>query len=106
MLHRYLLTEVDRLLWIPSCTSGAEQIWRRIEAVVLSTCTHVDHRLTNQSLVDVVAMVKQSLLQRTSSAAVYMLLGALPLEAELHKRRLSLLNSVITSDNECLRGLI
>ena len=35
-----------------------------------------------------------------------MLLGALPLEAELHKRRLSLLNSVITSDNKCLRGLI
>ena len=48
----------------------------------------------------------QSLPQRTASAAVYMLLGALPLEAELHKRRLSLLNSVITSDNECLRGLI
>ena len=48
----------------------------------------------------------QSLPQRTASAAVYMLLGALPLEAELHKRRLSLLNSVITSDNECLWGLI
>ena len=48
----------------------------------------------------------QSLPQHTASAAVYMLLGALPLEAELHKRRLSLLNSVITSDNECLKGLV
>ena len=28
------------------------------------------------------------------------------MEAELHKRRLSLLNSVITSDNECLKGLV
>ena len=47
----------------------------------------------------------QSLPQRTACAAVFMLLGALPLEAELHKRRLSFLNSVITSDNECLKGL-
>ena len=48
----------------------------------------------------------QSLPQRTACAAVYMLLGALPFEGELHKRRLSLLNSVITSDNECLKGLV
>ena len=27
-------------------------------------------------------------------------------EAELHKRRLSLLNSDITGDNECLEGLV
>ena len=48
----------------------------------------------------------QSLPQRTASAAVYMLLGALPLEAELHKKRLSMLNSVINNDNECLKGLV
>ena len=35
-----------------------------------------------------------------------MLLGALPLEAELHKRRLSLLHSVVSSENECLKGLV
>ena len=35
-----------------------------------------------------------------------MLLGALPLEAELHKKRLSMLNSVINNDNECLKGLV
>ena len=48
----------------------------------------------------------QPLSQRTACAAVYILLGALLLEAELHKRRLSLLNSVITSDNKRLEGLV
>ena len=47
----------------------------------------------------------QSFPQRTACATVFMLLGALPLEAGLHKRRLSFLNSVITNDNECLNGL-
>ena len=41
----------------------------------------------------------QSLPHGTAIAAVYMLLGALPLEEELHKKRL--LNSVINNDNEC-----
>ena len=35
-----------------------------------------------------------------------MLLGALSLEAELHKKRLSLLNSVINNDSECLKGQV
>ena len=35
-----------------------------------------------------------------------MLLGAPTLEAELHKRRLSLLHSVVSSENECLNGLL
>ena len=48
----------------------------------------------------------QSLPQHTACAAVYILLGALPLEAELHMRRLGLLNGVITSDNERLEGLV
>ena len=48
----------------------------------------------------------QSLPQHTASAVVFMLLGALPLEAELHKRRLSLLHSVVSSENECLKGLV
>ena len=39
---------------------------------------------------------------RTASSAVYMLLGALQIEAEIHKRQLSLLHSVISSDNKCL----
>ena len=48
----------------------------------------------------------QSLPQRTASAAVYMLLGALPLEAELHKSQLSLFHSVVVSENECLKSLV
>ena len=48
----------------------------------------------------------QSLPQRTATAAVYMLIGALPLEAELHKRQLSLLHSSITSKNASLKELV
>ena len=48
----------------------------------------------------------QSLPQRTSTAAVLMLLGALPFEAELHKRRLSLVHSVIYSENQSLKSIV
>ena len=48
----------------------------------------------------------QSLPQRTASAAIYMLIGALPQEAELHKRQFNLLHSVLVSENECLKGLV
>lgn len=39
----------------------------------------------------------QSLPQRTATSAVLLLLGALPLEAEIHKRHLSLLYTIINS---------
>ena len=48
----------------------------------------------------------QALPQRTASSAVYMLLGALPIEAEIHKRQLSLLHAVISSGNKCLRDVV
>ena len=48
----------------------------------------------------------QSLPKRTASSAVYMLLGALPIEAELHKRQLSLLYAVLTSENQCLQEVV
>ena len=48
----------------------------------------------------------QSLPQRTSTSAVFLLLGALPLEAELHRRRLSLAISVINSENSTIRLLV
>ena len=35
-----------------------------------------------------------------------MLLGALPIEAEIHKKQLSILHAVISSDNKCLRGVV
>ena len=48
----------------------------------------------------------QSLPQRTSTSAVLLLLGALPLEAELHRRRLSLAISVNNSENSTIRLLV
>ena len=48
----------------------------------------------------------QSLPQRTSVSAVLLLLGALPLEAELHKNRLSLAFRVINSENPTLKSLV
>ena len=47
----------------------------------------------------------QSLPQRTLTSAVLLLLGALPLEAELHRKKLSLAISVINSDNPTLKLL-
>ena len=43
---------------------------------------------------------------RTALSAVYLLLGALPMEAELHKRQLSLLFSIVSSTNETLHQLV
>ena len=48
----------------------------------------------------------QSLPQRTSTLAVLLLLGALPLEAELHRRRLSLAISIISSETPTIRMLV
>ena len=42
----------------------------------------------------------QSLPQRTATSAVFMLLGALPIEAEIHRKQLSLLHSVINSNGQ------
>lgn len=48
----------------------------------------------------------QSLPTRTALSAVYLLIGALPIEGELHKRQLSFLNSILTCENETIRSLI
>ena len=48
----------------------------------------------------------QSLPSRTALPAVYLLVGALPLEAELHKRQLSLLFSILSSENTTLHQLV
>ena len=47
----------------------------------------------------------QSLPQRTATSAVYMLLGALPIEAEIEKRQF-LLYGIIYSENQWLRDLV
>ena len=48
----------------------------------------------------------QSLPVRTATSAVYLLLGALPIEAELHKRQLSLIYSILASENKKLKNLM
>ena len=48
----------------------------------------------------------QSLPSRTALSAVYLLVGALPLEAELHKRQLSLSFSIVSSRNAWLHELV
>ena len=47
----------------------------------------------------------QSLPIRTATCAVYLLIGALPLEAELHKRQLGLLYNILTCNNKTIREL-
>ena len=47
----------------------------------------------------------QSLPIRVASSVVYLLLGTLPLEAELHKGQLSLVYSLLTSTNETIHQL-
>lgn len=47
----------------------------------------------------------QSLPTRTSNAATYLILGALPINAEIHKRQLSLLFSIINSNNNSLKEI-
>ena len=47
----------------------------------------------------------QSLPMRTATSAVYLLLDALPIEAEQHKRQLSLLYNILVSTNETINEL-
>ena len=48
----------------------------------------------------------QSLPERTASSVVQLLLGALPVQAEIHKRQLSLLHSIANSKNARIKGLM
>ena len=47
----------------------------------------------------------QSLPNRTATSAVYLLLGVLPITAELHKRQLSLFHAIATSENNSMREI-
>ncbi|CAC5381596.1 unnamed protein product [Mytilus coruscus] len=47
-----------------------------------------------------------SLPTRTATCIVYLLLGALPIDAEIHKRHLSLLHNIVTCDNTTIRNLL
>jgi hypothetical protein len=48
----------------------------------------------------------QSSPQRIATTAIYLLVGAIPIEAELHKRKLSLLYSMLASDNSKIKEII
>jgi hypothetical protein len=48
----------------------------------------------------------QSLPQRIATAAIYLLVGTIPIETELHKRKLSLLCSMLASDNSKIKEII
>lgn len=47
----------------------------------------------------------QSLPERTATGIVYLLLGALPIEAEIHRRQLSFLYNVIACKNDTIQSL-
>ncbi|CAC5356193.1 unnamed protein product [Mytilus coruscus] len=47
-----------------------------------------------------------SLPTRTATGSVFMLLGALTIEAEIHKRQLSFLYSVLSCNNSTIQGLV
>ena len=50
--------------------------------------------------------ILQSLPERTATAAVYLLLGALPVEAEIHNKQLSLLHSILVSNNSRIKEVL
>ena len=47
----------------------------------------------------------QALPTRTATCAVFLLLGALPIEAEIHRRQLSFVHSILVCDNSTIQGL-
>ena len=56
------------------------------------------HRKTLKSM--------QSLPSYTATSAVLLLLGALPIEGEIHRRQLSLLYGILQSDNSIVKGIL
>ncbi|CAC5355245.1 unnamed protein product [Mytilus coruscus] len=48
----------------------------------------------------------QSRSQRTATSAIYLLLGAIPVEGELHKRQLSMLYSLLSAKNQTIQDLL
>ena len=48
----------------------------------------------------------QSLPVRTASSAVQLLLGALPIQAEIHRRQLNLIHSIVQSSNTSIQDVM
>ena len=47
----------------------------------------------------------QALPTRTATSTVFLLLGALPIDAEIHRRQLSFVHSILACDNSTIQGL-
>jgi hypothetical protein len=47
----------------------------------------------------------QSLPIRTATSVIYLLIGAMPIEAEIHKRQLSFLHNILNCNNDNIRAL-
>ena len=47
----------------------------------------------------------QTLPTRAATCAVFLLLGALPIDAEIHRRQLSFVHSILACDNSTIQGL-
>jgi hypothetical protein len=47
----------------------------------------------------------QSLPIRTATAVIYLLIGAMPIEAEIHKRQISFLHNILNCNNDNIRAL-
>ena len=47
----------------------------------------------------------QSLPIRTATAVIYLLIGAMPIEAEIHKRQISFLHNILNFNNDNIRAL-
>ena len=94
-LNPKITYKIYRCYVLPRLLSG-------IEAIPLNKSElnelELFHRKTLKSI--------QSLPPNTASSAVLLLLGALPIEAEIHKRQLSLLYSILQSDNNTVKGIL
>ena len=65
------------------------------------TATHLGQRFHVSVLRNL-----QSLPVRTASAVVLLLLGALPIQAEIHRRKLSLIHSIVRSHNTRMQDVM
>ena len=88
-------TKIYQVYVVPRLLSG-------LEVLNLTNSNIADleifHRKTLRAL--------QSLPKCTANCAVYLLLGTLPIEAELHRKQLSLLHSILRGENRTLLDIL
>ena len=78
---------------------------RLLYSIEVFKLNNTEIKMLNDFHVNVLRRIRP-LPTRTALPAVHLLLGALPLEAELHKIHLSLLYSIINSNNQTFNQLI